>query len=58
MPISLIVIAIASIVSTTLGLTVGSRLGRYAERNAAFVGGLLLLLTGIAFAVLKALHAG
>jgi putative Mn2+ efflux pump MntP len=58
MPISLIVIAAVSIASTALGLTVGSRLGRYAERNAAFVGGLLLSLTGIAFATLKALHAG
>ncbi|MFY9739970.1 MAG: manganese efflux pump [Candidatus Cybelea sp.] len=58
MPISLIVIAAVSIASTTLGLTLGSRLGRYAERNAAFVGGLLLSLTGIAFATLKALHAG
>lgn len=58
MPISLIVIAAVSIASTILGLTVGSRLGRYAERYAAFFGGLLLSLTGIAFATLKALHVG
>jgi putative Mn2+ efflux pump MntP len=58
MPISLIVIAAVSIAATTLGLTIGSRLGRFAERNAAFVGGLLLLLTGITFAVLKALRIG
>jgi putative Mn2+ efflux pump MntP len=58
MPISLIVIAAASVASTTLGLTLGRWLGRYAERNAAFVGGLLLALTGVVFAVLKALHVG
>lgn len=58
MPISLIVIAAVSIASTTFGLALGSRLGRYAERNAALVGGLLLALTGVAFASLKALHAG
>jgi putative Mn2+ efflux pump MntP len=58
MPISLIVIAAVSIAATTLGLAVGSRFGRFAERNAAFVGGLLLALTGIIFATLKALHVG
>lgn len=58
MPISLIVIAAISVLATLLGLMLGRSLGRYAERNAAFVGGLLLALTGIAFAVLKALHAG
>ncbi len=58
LPISLIVIAIVSVTSTTLGLTVGRWLGGYAERNAAFIGGLLLVLTGVGFAVLKALHLG
>jgi manganese efflux pump family protein len=56
--ISLATIFIASIASTTLGLTLGRWLGRYAERNAAFIGGLLLALTGIAFTVLKALRIG
>jgi manganese efflux pump family protein len=56
MPISLIIIACVSVCSTTLGLTLGRWLGRYAERNAAFIGGLLLALTGIAFAALKALR--
>jgi len=58
MPISLIVIACISVGSTTLGLTLGRWLGGYAERNAAFLGGLLLALTGIVFATLKALHLG
>jgi manganese efflux pump family protein len=58
MPISLIVIACISVASTTLGLTLGHWLGRYAERNAAFIGGLLLALTGVAFAALKALRIG
>ncbi len=58
MPISLIIIAAASVASTSLGLMLGRNLGQYAERNAAFVGGLLLALTGIVFAALKALHLG
>jgi putative Mn2+ efflux pump MntP len=58
MPVSLIVIAIVSVSSTTLGLSIGRWLGGYAERNAAFFGGLLLSLTGIVFAVLKALRLG
>lgn len=58
MPISLIVIAFVSIASTMLGLTLGRLLGGYAERNAAFIGGLLLALTGILFALLKALRIG
>jgi manganese efflux pump family protein len=58
MPISLIVIAAVSVASTLFGLTLGRLLGRFAERNAAFVGGLLLALTGAVFAILKALHAG
>jgi manganese efflux pump family protein len=58
MPISLIVIAIVNVTATLLGLTLGRWLGRYAERNAAFIGGALLALTGILFAVLKALRVG
>jgi manganese efflux pump family protein len=58
MPISLIVIAAVSIASTTLGLTIGAWLGRYVERSAAFVGGLMLVLTGVLFAALKALRIG
>jgi manganese efflux pump family protein len=58
MPISLIVIGSISIASTLVGLTLGRWLGRFAERNAAFVGGLLLALTGVVFAALKALRIG
>ncbi|MGC1381795.1 MAG: manganese efflux pump [Candidatus Baltobacteraceae bacterium] len=58
LPISLIIIAAVSVASTTLGLSIGRWLGRYAERNAAFIGGLLLLLTGLGFTLLKALHIG
>jgi manganese efflux pump family protein len=58
MPISLIVIAFVSVATTTFGITLGRLLGRYAERNAAFIGGLLLALTGVTFAALKALRIG
>ena len=47
-----------SVASTTFGLTLGRWLGRQAERNAALFGGLLLALTGVLFAALKALHVG
>jgi len=56
MPVSLIVIAAVSVVSTGCGLAIGGRLGSFAERWAAFLGGLLLALTGAAFVALKALH--
>ncbi len=58
MPVSLIVIAIISVIATGCGLAIGGRLGSYADRWAALLGGLLLMLTGAAFIVLKALHLG
>jgi putative Mn2+ efflux pump MntP len=58
MPVSLIVIAGVSVCSTACGLTLGGRLGSYADRWAALLGGLLLVLTGGAFIALKALHLG
>jgi manganese efflux pump family protein len=58
MPISLIVIAAVSVASTTLGIVIGRWLGKYAERNAALIGGVLLALTGVVFAALKALRVG
>jgi len=58
MPVSLIIIGSVSIASTLLGLATGRWLGAFAERNAAFVGGLLLAFTGVLFAVLKALRLG
>lgn len=58
MPLSLVVIGAASVCATFAGIALGRRLGAFAERYAAFLGGLLLALTGLAFTLLKALHAG
>ncbi|HTX58070.1 MAG TPA: manganese efflux pump, partial [Verrucomicrobiae bacterium] len=58
MPVSLAAIAVVSVCATACGLAIGGRLGRFADRYAAFSGGLLLALTGAAFLVLKALHLG
>jgi manganese efflux pump family protein len=58
MPISLVIIGIVSVCSTALGLALGRRIGAVAESHAALLGGVLLLLTGIVFTVLKALHIG
>jgi len=58
MPVSLIIIGSVSIASTLFGLAVGRWLGQFAERNAAFIGGILLAFTGLLFAVLKALRVG
>jgi putative Mn2+ efflux pump MntP len=55
---ALAVIGAVSVCSTTLGLSLGQRVGAAAEQNAAFLGGLLLLLTGVLFMVLKALNIG
>jgi len=52
---SLAIIAAVSIIATTLGLAIGGRIGAGAQSWAAFVGGLLLFLTGAAFAMLRAL---
>jgi putative Mn2+ efflux pump MntP len=58
MPVSLIVIACVSLCATTLGLSIGRLLGQWSEQNAAFFGGILLAVTGVLFAVLKALNLG
>ena len=55
---ALVIIGVVSVCATTLGLSIGQRIGARAEENAAFLGGLLLLLTGIVFTVLKALNIG
>jgi putative Mn2+ efflux pump MntP len=55
---SLAVIAVVSVCATTLGLALGQRIGSRVEGNAAFLGGLLLLLTGVVLTVLKALNIG
>jgi putative Mn2+ efflux pump MntP len=56
--ISLSVIGVVSVCATAAGLSLGQKLGSFAERYAAFLGGLLLTITGLAFAILKALHIG
>ena len=55
---SLVCIGVASVVSTTLGLALGKRLGVVAEERAALWAGIVLVLTGLAFAGLKYFHVG
>jgi putative Mn2+ efflux pump MntP len=59
-PVTLTLAAIgaASVLSTALGLMLGSRLGRHIEDQAEMLSGVVLALTGVAFTLLKALHAG
>jgi putative Mn2+ efflux pump MntP len=56
--ISLIFIGVASVLSTTLGLALGKRLGMVAEERAALWAGIVLVLTGLAFAALKFFNVG
>ena len=56
--ISLITIGITSVLSTTLGLMLGKRLGQVAEERAALWAGIILILTGVAFAALKYFQIG
>lgn len=56
--ISLAVIGVVSVCSTAAGLALGERLGNYAERYAALLGGVLLALTGLVFIALKIFHLG
>lgn len=56
--LSLAVIFAVSICSTTLGLAFGGMLGRRVEENAEIFSGVVLILTGIAFIVAKAMHVG
>lgn len=58
LPFSIACIAVVSIVSTTLGLALGKRLGGVAEEYAALIAGVILILTGLAFAALKYFHVG
>ncbi len=58
LPISLVTIGVVSVLSTTLGLTLGRALGARIEERAELLGGVLLALTGATFIVLKALHLG
>ena len=49
---------VVSVCATAAGLALGERLGGYAERYAAFLGGVLLALTGATFILLKILRVG
>lgn len=53
LPVSLVVIACTSIVSTGLGLSLGKALGKRAEEGAELWAGIILALTGAAFAAAK-----
>jgi manganese efflux pump family protein len=55
--VSLACIAIVSVASTTIGLTVGRALGSRVEATAATWGGIILIATGVAFTVLKLFFA-
>ncbi|BDE05596.1 hypothetical protein WPS_08720 [Vulcanimicrobium alpinum] len=56
--VSVIFIAAASVLSTALGLALGKRLGMVAEERAALWAGIVLVLTGLAFAGLKYFRVG
>jgi manganese efflux pump family protein len=56
--VSLVFIGVASVISTTLGLALGKRLGTVAEERAALSAGIVLVITGVAFAALKYFHVG
>jgi putative Mn2+ efflux pump MntP len=49
-------IAVASIVSTTLGLAFGKRFGATVGERAGLIAGVVLIGTGVLFAVLKYRH--
>ena len=51
-------IGTVSVGATALGLWLGRTLGRRVEERAELFAGIVLALTGIAFASLKALHVG
>jgi putative Mn2+ efflux pump MntP len=51
--VSLICIGVVAASSTTLGLTIGRALGAKAESGAALWGGIILIVTGLAFAIMK-----
>jgi putative Mn2+ efflux pump MntP len=56
--VSLICIAVVAVTSTTLGLSIGRLLGARAEASAALWGGIVLIATGLVFAILKMFFAG
>jgi putative Mn2+ efflux pump MntP len=56
--LALSIIFAVSICSTLLGLTTGRMLGRRVEEGAELFSGIILMLTGLAFALAKAFHVG
>jgi putative Mn2+ efflux pump MntP len=56
--VSVVCIGLASIVSTTLGLTLGKAIGKRMEAAAALWAGLILIGTGTVFAALKWFSVG
>ena len=56
--VSIVCIAVASVISTSSGLALGKRLGVLAEEYAALAAGVVLVATGVTFAALKALGVG
>jgi manganese efflux pump family protein len=56
--VALLTIGAVSVGATTLGLTLGRALGAVVEDRAEMLGGVLLVLTGAVFVVLKALNLG
>jgi putative Mn2+ efflux pump MntP len=58
LPVSLICIGVASVTSTTLGLTLGKALGKRAEESAGVWAGIVLIATGLGFGALHYFHAG
>ncbi|MBV8369589.1 MAG: manganese efflux pump [Candidatus Eremiobacteraeota bacterium] len=58
LPLSLACIALASLLSTALGLALGRRLGIAVEERAALWAGVVLVLTGFTFAALKLFDVG
>jgi manganese efflux pump family protein len=56
--VSLVFIGVASLLSTALGLALGKRLGIVAEETAALWAGIVLVITGLAFAALKFTNVG
>lgn len=51
--ISLVTIAAVSVTSTTTGLALGRLLGKWAEDTAALWAGIVLIATGVGFAIMK-----
>jgi manganese efflux pump family protein len=56
--LSLSIIAVTSVLSTFVGLVTGRALGRRAEEGAELWAGIVLAITGIAFAALKYFSVG